>query len=215
MTEEERFQRYYELLTEWNEKFNLTAITEKNEVYIRHFEDSLLGRELIPYGASLCDVGSGAGFPGVALKIVRQDIRLTLMDSLKKRVEFLKVLLKDLELEGECLHMRAEDAAKTPLRESFDVVTARAVARLNTLSEYCLPLVRVGGIFLAYKAEAEEERKESEAAFRILGGRVGRVLHKTLSDGQKRTLIEVNKVKETPKKYPRGRNKERTSPLSS
>ena len=215
MTAEEKFQRYYELLTEWNKKFNLTAITEKNEVYVKHFEDSLLGKDFIPQGASLCDVGSGAGFPGVVLKIVRPDLQLTLMDSLNKRVEFLKMLLQELELDGECLHMRAEDAAKTTLRESFDVVTARAVARLNTLSEYCLPLVRVGGSFLAYKADAAEECKESEAAIRILGGRIEQVVHKELSDGQKRTIIEVKKIKETPKKYPRGRNKERTSPLSS
>lgn len=213
MTKQERWERYYRMLTEWNQKFNLTAITEKNEVYVKHFEDSLLGAFAVPQGASLCDVGSGAGFPGVPLKIEREDIRLTLLDSLQKRIGFLQALLQELRLSGECLHMRAEEAGKGSLRESFDVVTARAVARMNTLAEYCLPLVRVGGVFLAYKAVAKEELAESARALELLGGKLREERQFTLSDGEQRTIIVVEKVKPTPKAYPRGKNKERTQPI--
>lgn len=208
-----QFETYFRLLTEWNQKINLTAITDRDGVFVKHFEDSLYGAEYIPNGASLCDVGTGAGFPGVPLKIARPDINLTLMDSLNKRVNFLSLLTESLGIQAECLHIRAEDAGKSQLRESFDVVTARAVARLNTLSEYCLPLVKVGGVFLAYKTADESEMEQSERALSLLGGKIKKVDTFSLSNGDGRSIIVIQKVRPTPKAYPRGKGKERSSPL--
>lgn len=209
----EQFKKYFDLLIDWNEKINLTAITQYDEVMTKHFEDSISGMSLVPQNASLCDVGTGAGFPGVPLKIVRDDIKLTLMDSLNKRVNFLQTVSDSLGLAADCIHTRAEDAGKGKYRESFDVVTARAVARLNTLCEYCLPLVKVGGKFLAYKALVEEELAESQKAIKILGGKVDTICKFDLSNGDSRSIVVITKVSPTPNKYPRGKGKERSAPI--
>lgn len=208
-----QFERYFELLCEWNEKMNLTAITDLAEAEVKHFEDSLYAMDLIPPHATVCDVGSGAGFPGVPLKIVRQDIDLTLIDSLNKRVTFLTELTKTLGVEAKCLHMRAEEAAAGSLRESFDAVVARAVARLNTLCEYCLPLVKVGGRFIAYKTGDNAETDEAKNAVALLGGKIAKTESFCLSNGDARCLVVIEKLRETPKKYPRGKGKERSRPL--
>jgi len=207
------FATYFDLLIEWNEKINLTAITQFDEVTVKHFEDSLSGADLVPQNASLCDVGTGAGFPGIPLKIARPDVSLTLMDSLNKRINFLQTVSDALQLDAKCIHIRAEDAGQGAYRESFDVVTARAVAKLNTLCEYCLPLVKVGGRFLAYKALVEEELAESQNALKILGGKVESVHNFNLSNGDTRCILVIKKIAPTPKKYPRGKGKERSMPL--
>ena len=209
----EQFKKYFDLLIEWNEKINLTAITQYDEVMTKHFEDSIAGQSLVPQNASLCDVGTGAGFPGIPLKIVRDDIKLTLMDSLNKRVNFLQTVSDSLELGASCIHSRAEDAGKGIYREKFDVVTARAVARLNTLCEYCLPLVKVGGKFLAYKALVEEELEEGQKAIKVLGGKVEQICKFDLSNGDSRSIVVISKVAPTPNKYPRGKGKERSAPI--
>ena len=147
------------------------------------------------------------------LKIARNDIRLTLMDSLNKRITFLLDLTARLGVGAECVHTRAEDAARGKYRESFDVVTARAVARLNTLAEYCLPLVKVGGVFLAYKTADADELKEGARALKILGGQVEKTDVFTLSNGDSRSIIVIRKVSVTPAKYPRGKGKERSAPI--
>ena len=208
-----KFGIYFDALTEWNEKINLTAITGKEEVFVKHFEDSLYGEQYIARSSSLCDVGTGAGFPGVPLKIARNDIRLTLMDSLNKRITFFFFFTARLGVGAECVHTRAEDAARGKYRESFDVVTARAVARLNTLAEYCLPLVKVGGVFLAYKTADADELKEGARALKILGGQVEKTDVFTLSNGDSRSIIVIRKVSVTPAKYPRGKGKERSAPI--
>lgn len=175
----EQLEKYAEMLCEWNQKMNLTAITDDEGIAAKHFLDCLafLRRAEIPSGAKLADVGTGAGFPGIVLKIARPDIRLVLIDSLQKRLNFLGAVLSELGLEAELVHARAEDAGHDKnLREGFDFVTARAVANLAVLSEYCLPLVKVGGVFAPMKtAEAEAELAGAKNALSILGGEVREV----------------------------------------
>lgn len=209
----ELFERYYNLLIEYNQKFNLTAITEKEEVYLKHFVDSALGMEFIK-GGNLIDVGSGGGFPALPLKIVCDDIKLTMLEATGKKCEFLKSVVKELGISGvTVINGRAEDIAKDlNYREKFDYCTARAVARLNTLTEYCLPFVKKGGSFIAFKGDAEEEIKESYNAVNVLGGSIKNV-KKYLLGGAKRCLIEIEKISLTDKKYPRGNGKERKNPL--
>ena len=171
------FEKYYSQLIEYNSKVNLTAITERNEVFVKHFLDSILPIAEIKTGASVVDVGSGAGFPSLPIKIVRPDISLTMVDSLNKRVNFLNEVLADLGIKNaKAVHSRAEDfCVKT--REKFDVAVARAVAKLNTLVEYLLPLVKVGGVVLAYKGSGYiDELNEAQKAIEILGGKVEKVL---------------------------------------
>lgn len=212
----EKLEKYAEILLEWNQKMNLTAVTVPEEIVLKHFIDSILGAKYLPEGVSLCDVGTGAGFPGLPLKIFRPDIRLTLMDSLNKRVLFLKEVVRELSLDGvEEIHIRAEDAGKSSIfREKFDVVTARAVAKLNTLCEYALPLTRVGGFFLAYKGVCSEEIEQSGRAIRVLGGKIAEIDEFKLSgECDSRTLIRIEKVFATPNRYPRGKNRERLDPI--
>lgn len=204
----EQFQKYFELLAEWNEKMNLTAITDESGVALKHFADSLslLNFVDIPQNSSLADVGTGAGFPGVVLKIARPDIKLTLIDSLNKRLVFLGEVCAQLGIEAELIHSRAEDGARDEkLRESFDFVASRAVARMNVLSEYCLPYVKVGGAFCAMKgAQANEEFKESLNAINTLGGKLEKKYFFELPEnGGERAIAVVRKVKNTPQKYPR------------
>ena len=207
------FEKYYNLLLEYNKKFNLTAITEREEVIIKHFVDSLLGVDNIT-GNKLIDIGSGGGFPAIPLKIFKPDIMLTMLDSTGKKCEFLNAVCKELEFKSaNAICARAEELAKTEeFRESFDVCTARAVARLNTLCEYTLPFVKVGGYFVAYKGDAEEEILEAQNAIKILGGKIEKIDNFEL-EGAKRQIIVIKKIKATPEKYPRGNGKERKKPL--
>lgn len=210
-----RFAQYEKLLVEWNEKMNLTAITAHDEVMNKHFVDSISCQSLIPKGALLADVGTGAGFPGLPLKIVRPDIQVTLIDALAKRLTFLDAVTDALGLSGaETVHMRAEDAGHSDMRETFDVATARAVANLPVLCEYCLPLVKKGGVFLALKGrEGEEEAKKAEKAVKILGGEITEIRAVSWQD-MEHVVVAVRKVGQTPSKYPRKAGKPQKSPIS-
>jgi len=172
----EKFEAYYQALIDWNRRVNLTSITEAKDVALKHFADSLTAEQFISSGTNLADVGSGAGFPGIPLKLFRPDIKITLMDSLNKRVAFLKEMIALLDLkDAEAMHVRAEDAGRGAFREQFDSAAARAVARLNVLCEYCLPLVKIGGVFIAYKTKDEQELNEAKKGIKILGGEIDRV----------------------------------------
>lgn len=206
----EQYEIYFRKLVEWNEKINLTAITDKNEVYLKHFYDSLtlaFERDMTGENLNLCDVGSGAGFPSIPLKIAFPNISISIVDSLNKRINFLKELTKELDLEKvDLYHSRAEDFGQNKIfRESYDLVTARAVARLNVLAELCLPLVKKEGQFLAMKAaKSEEELLEAKKAIATLGGKVVEEREVSLPiTHDKRFIIEIDKKKETPNKYPR------------
>lgn len=210
--------KYYELLIEWNQKMNLTALTEPHDVALKHFCDSilLLNYADIPFGSSLIDVGTGAGFPSIPIKIVRPDIELCLLDSLKKRLVFLSDVVIDLNLSDVTIvHSRAEDGAKDKkMRESFDFATSRAVAQLNVLCEYCLPYVKVGGAFLAMKGKySEEEIANSKNAIKTLGGKISKVDTYNLSDSSERTIINIAKLSSTDKAYPRTSAKIKSKPL--
>ncbi len=204
-----QFEQYYRLLVEWNQKMNLTAITDKEEVYLKHFFDSLTLAKMPGFTGegSLCDVGSGAGFPSIPLKILYPDLEVTIVDSLQKRLTFLENLVAALNLKKVTLwHGRAEDFGQAPsYRASFDYVTARAVARLNILAELCLPLVKKGGTFYALKAaKSEEELTEAKHAISLLGGKFLRDETFILPEsGEKRHILMIRKAKETPNKYPR------------
>lgn len=205
----EQFMKYYELLVEWNSFMNLTAITDFDEVCKKHFVDSVslikamdLSKEI-----SVIDIGTGAGFPGIPLKIVFPNLKMTLLDSLNKRIKFLDTVIEELALANiSTLHGRAEDFAKPgKLRETYDLCVSRAVANLSTLSEYCLPYVKVGGFFISYKSEKiDEESEAAKKAISILGGKVKDQVAFTLPDSDiYRNLYMIEKVKETNKKYPR------------
>lgn len=210
-----QFTLFQELLCAYNQKFNLTSVTEKKEILIKHFLDSLAGEALFPEGARAAEVGSGAGFPSLPVKILRKDLNFTLFEANEKKCGFLRILSEQLALSVQVKHLRAEDAAlNAAFREKFDVCCARAVARLNTLCEYCLPLVKVGGFFLAYKSDCPDEILQAERAVRILGGEIECVRAFCLPEGYgKRLLITIRKRKPTPGKYPRGRGKERSEPI--
>lgn len=208
----EQFALYYKTLIETNQKFNLTAITEINEVVVKHFIDSVLAIDLFEENSNIVDIGAGAGFPSIPLKIMKPSLNIIMVDSLNKRVNFLNDTIKLLNLKNiQAVHFRAEDFAKDNF-EKFDYVTARAVARLNTLSEYCLPLVKVGGKFIAYKGDNVEEISECENAVKILGGEIKENIIKQLNYGT-RNIVVINKIKNTNKKYPRNKNLPRTKPL--
>ena len=214
----DQLQKYFELLVSWNEKINLTAITEPNEVAVKHFADSLSVFNYVDFqkGASVIDVGTGAGFPGLVLKIARPDIKLTLLDSLNKRLKFLDEVLNTLGLEAELVHARAEEGGHNiDLRECYDFAVSRAVARLNVLCEYCLPYVRLSGKFIAFKGgEADEEIKSASKAIQALGGKKTDVLYFELPENSgSRTLVVIEKVQPTPDKYPRQNGKIKAKPL--
>ena len=203
----DRLEAYGNLLLEWNEKFNLTAITEPGEVLYKHFYDCLLffSAADVKNGAKIIDVGAGAGFPSVVLKIARTDIDITMLDSLNKRVTFLNEVLKRLCLSGKALHLRAEEAGTDEkYREKFDIACARAVANLNVLSEYCAPFVKPGGEFVAMKGgEAETEAAGALNAFKVLGLEKPRIIFKNLRENEKRSFVIAKKISQTPPKYPR------------
>lgn len=214
-TAKDRLTKYAEMLCEWNEKINLTAITEPKEIAVKHFLDCIMMFKYadIPLGASVIDVGTGAGFPGVVMKIVRPDIKLTLLDSLAKRINFLDELCKALEIEVTTVHSRAEDIP-TGFRESFDIATARAVANMRVLSEYCMPYVKVGGSFIALKgAAARQELTDAKAAIKTLGGSVESINEFSLDGAGDRGIINVKKISQTPTKYPRNSAKISKQPL--
>ena len=212
-----QLERYYALLTEWNEKINLTAITDPQGVAVKHFADSLTVFNYIdiPQNASVIDVGTGAGFPGMVLKIARPDIRLTLLDSLQKRLNFLDIVLDELDLEAELIHSRAEEGGQNlDLRETYDFAVSRAVAQLNTLAEFCLPYVRLSGSFIAFKGNLDDELDSAKNAIGILGGKVKQTYAFELPmDGGSRNLIQIEKVRPTPDRYPRAFGKIKSKPL--
>ncbi len=206
----DRLDTYGRLLVEWNEKINLTAITDPLGVTVKHFADSLAAAPLLPDGPfTMIDVGTGAGFPGVPLALWREDCRLTLLDSLNKRLIFLETLCRELALPVTLVHARAEEGGRQPAhRERYDVATARAVAALPTLSEYCLPFVKVGGRFIALKGpDADKELADAGHAIGLLGGKVGDTAAVTLTapgmEPQERRLVRIDKVSPTPGTYPR------------
>ena len=206
------FNRYAEMLRERNEKINLTAITEPEEVKVKHFLDSCSAAELLPGGASVLDVGSGAGFPGLPLKIVRPDLTVTLLDSVNKKVAFVSEVVAELKLSGvTAVHARIEDF---PHKGEYDAVVSRAVAELSTLAEYALPFVKIGGAFIAYKSEkAESEAEAAASAITLLGGRIREIREAFVAAGLTRKLIVIDKIAPTPPKYPRGKNLPRLKPL--
>lgn len=205
----EQFLQYYEMLVEKNKVMNLTAITEFDEVVEKHFLDSVsLTQQLdLHQPLKVLDLGTGAGFPGIPLKIVFPELEITLMDSLNKRVLFLQDVISSLQLENiEAVHGRAEEAARNKkYRESFDLCVSRAVANISTLSEYCLPFVKVGGSFISYKSSTiEDELEDGKKGIAILGGKVKDVYKFTLPDSKlQRSFVIIEKEKKTPKAYPR------------
>ncbi len=203
----EKLDVYAEMLLEWNEKINLTAITDSEGIAIKHFYDSLtpLWYLNIPKNARVIDVGTGAGFPSIPMAIVRPDLRFTLLDSLNKRLNFLNEVCTRLDISAELVHMRAEDAAqKAEYRESFDVAVSRAVAALPVLCEYCIPFVRKNGMFIAMKgSKAEEELEISKNAVSTLGAAVEKTVKISLPDDSERNIIVIRKKNYTPKAYPR------------
>ena len=207
--------QYAEILVEYNQKVNLTAITDPEGIEDKHFADSLLLANLPETAGKLVDVGTGAGFPGVVAKIFKPELQLTLMEPTGKRGEFLKYVCAQLGLSGvEFAKERAEEAARKVWREQFDVATARGVAALPMLSEYCLPLVKVGGVFLAMKGPgAAEELAESGAALKKLGGKGSGVAEFHLPGGDVRNIIRIKKISQTPPVYPRNGGKIAKSPL--
>ncbi|WP_026678429.1 16S rRNA (guanine(527)-N(7))-methyltransferase RsmG [Fictibacillus gelatini] len=215
----QQFEDYYKLLVEWNEKMNLTAITDKEEVYLKHFYDSLTASFYYDFTKeqTVCDVGAGAGFPGIPLKICFPAIKLSIVDSLQKRIHFLGELTKQLGLTDVTLyHDRAETFGQNhEVRESFDLCMARAVARMSVLSELCLPLVKQNGHFLAMKgAQLANELTDSDKAIKLLGGKVVDVYSFTLPEEQsERNIVVIQKEAKTPKKYPRKPGMPNKNPL--
>lgn len=213
-----KFEIYADLIVEYNKVMNLTAISEKNEIDIKHFLDSIspLALGIIKSGMKIADVGTGAGFPGLPLKIADESLDVSLIDSLLKRVEFLKNVCEKTELSNvRCLHLRAEEAGRdASMRESFDVVLTRAVAHLAVISEYCLPLVKPGGLFVAMKgADISKELEESNLAITTMGGKVEKVSEVLLPGDIKHTIISIRKISQTPSKYPRRTGKPVKSPI--
>ena len=212
----EIFAAFRALLLEYNEKYNLTTITEERDMEVKHFLDSAMGESLFKQGACVAEIGSGAGFPSIVLKILRPDLSFDLFESVGKKCEFLQVVVDKLGFSKMHIYnLRAETCAKdSKFREKYDHATARAVARMNTLCEYCLPFVKVGGTFIAYKSGDQTEIKEAQTAYKCLGGKIENVLSYSLPENYgERTLAVVKKVKPTPPKYPRGQGKERKNPL--
>ena len=209
------FEKYAALLKEWNNKMNLTAITDDEGIAVKHFIDSITILKCCDIKGSVIDIGTGAGFPGVPLKIMRPEIKLTLLDSLNKRLIFLEEVCRELGIEAELIHSRAEDGARREdLRESFDYAVSRAVANLPALCEYCLPYVKGGGAFISLKGpDAENEIEAAEKAFNILGGKVENSERFLLPDGSSRTLIYISKIRPTPEKYPRRGQKINKNPI--
>ncbi|MGO3049984.1 16S rRNA (guanine(527)-N(7))-methyltransferase RsmG [Staphylococcus casei] len=216
--QQQQFQTYYQMLVEWNEKMNLTSITEEHEVYLKHFYDSIAPSFYtdLTQPLTICDIGAGAGFPSIPLKIIFPNLNVTIVDSLNKRIHFLNQLAEALGLENvSFVHDRAETFGKGAYRESYDIVTARAVARLSVLSELCLPLVKKGGQFIALKSsKGEEELAEAGFGIGVFGGKVQDTISYELpEDAGERQMIIIEKRSQTPKKYPRKPGTPNKAPL--
>lgn len=212
-----QLDKYAEMLIDWNAKINLTGITDSQGIMTRHFEDSLAVFKYvdIPSESSLIDVGTGAGFPGMVLKIVRPDLKVTLLDSLNKRITFLNAVAVEVGADVQKIHMRAEEGGRLPaLREQFDFACARAVSNLRELSEYCIPYVKVGGSFVSMKGpDIGEELNSARPGIGTLGGKIRSVNEYSISDQSGRTIIIVDKVKSTPTQFPRASAKISKKPL--
>jgi 16S rRNA (guanine527-N7)-methyltransferase len=215
----DKFKKYKALIKEWNEKINLTAITDEDDIIKKHFIDSIsvLESNVIKNGMEIIDIGTGAGFPGIPLKIILPDSKILLVDSLNKRVNFLNEVIRMLELHGiEAIHGRAEEVAKKPeYREKFNIVVSRAVANMTVLSEYCIPFAKIGGYFIAMKGpSSENEIEESKHAISILGGKIKNVVEtRMLQSDMNHRLVIVEKVKSTMNKYPRNYGQIEKKPL--
>ncbi len=213
----ERLDKYAQMLVETNKCFNLTAITEPDDVTVKHFADclALFGKVNIPENAKIIDVGTGAGFPGLVLLLTRPDIKMTFLDSTKKKLGFIQNVLDETGVSAEVVHARAEEAGQNPqYREKYDFATARAVANLTNLSEYCLPFVKVGGKFVSMKAAAsDEEIASAKKAIGILGGKIEEDIIFDLTDGMLRRIVEIKKLSQTPTKYPRPSAKIAKNPI--
>lgn len=210
-----KFFVYFNLLKEWNERINLTAIIEEDDVIEKHFLDSVVSFNDIPTNSKVIDLGSGAGFPGIPLKIIRDDLNLTLVDSVNKKVNFLNEVIKILKLNNiSAIHSRIEDlACKENYRENFDVVVSRAVSRLNVLCEYSLPFLKINGKMIAYKStDAQNEIDEAGIAIKVLGGKFEN-LKSVPFNNMERNLVIIEKIEHTNKKYPRSGNKPRLNPI--
>ena len=213
----DRFDTYAERLVRWNEHVNLTAIVEPDDIVIKHFIDSLYAMKFVDFkaGQSIADVGTGAGFPGMPLLIANPELSVNFIDSSGKRINFIKDVLSNIGIIATSTHERAEDVGKNPeFREQYDFATARAVAPLNVLCEYCLPLVKVGGRFIAMKGpEADAEAKAAANALKKLGGQYEETRVFTLPDGSARGLVFCKKISQTPTVYPRNGGKIAKKPL--
>lgn len=215
-THRERYEKFAALLLDYNKICNLTSVTDEKGVTYKHFYDSIAGEGLIPVGSSVVEIGSGGGFPSIPLAVLREDLRFTLIESTAKKCRFLQTAVDSLSLKRvQVENIRAEEGAHSPaMREKYDCAVARAVAQLNTLCEYCLPFVRVGGRFIAYKGDAAEEIEGARNAIRMLGGEIEKTVGYELpEDLGRRTLVVIKKIKPTPQNYPRGQGKERKQPL--
>lgn len=214
----ERFEIYAELLVEWNKKMNLTAITKPEEIAIKHYIDSLMILKYHPITNKirLADVGSGAGFPGIPLLIVRPDIEMTMIDSLNKRLNFLNTVLNELGLNARLVHLRGEDAGRQKeYRQQFDIVTARAVAHMRELSEYTLPLLKLGGTMISMKGpQIKKEIEESKKAINMMGGKISKIETYEIEKAGERSLILIKKISQTPIVYPRSSAKIAKFPLN-
>lgn len=215
----QQFYKYMNLLIEWNKKINLTAITEPKEIILKHFIDSLMIINKIPEKTKIADIGSGAGFPGIPIKILRPNTEIYLIDSLNKRIKFLNEVINENKLNNTyAIHARAEEIGHNKMyRAKFDIVTSRAVAKLNTLIEYMMPLVKLGGKCICLKGpNADEEIEEARDAIKILGGEIENVEKILLPDSDnKRTIIVIKAVKQLPNKYPRKPGVPTTSPIAN
>ena len=212
----DKFVFFYDFLIKNNEKFNLTRIVSEDDAIRKHFLDSVSGAKFIPQNVSVIDVGAGGGFPSIPLKIVRPDLNFTLLDSVNKKVEFLNEAINELNLKNTvAIHDRVEDFTNKPqIRESFDVCVSRAVANLSTLAEYCLPLVKLNGLFIAYKgSQALEELEQANNALKVLGGELIETYKYKIEDDRENYLLVFKKIRRTPKEFPRRNNKPRKQPL--
>ena len=212
----DKLEKYFELLVEWNEKINLTAITNKEEVYLKHFYDSLtlIKSYDLNKNIKVCDVGTGAGFPGIVLKIFFDNIDITLVDALNKRINFLNLVIEELNLKNiKAIHQRAEDFTKNHIEE-FDLVTSRAVAKLNILNELCIPMLKINGYFIAMKANIEEELDESNKSLKKLNSTIDNIISFNLPiENSVRNLVIIKKNSKTDSKYPRNFDKIKKNPL--
>lgn len=212
----EKFRKFFNILTKHNKLYNLTSVIQEKDVYIKHFLDSVAGEKFFSYCANVIEIGSGGGFPSIPLKLLRDDLKFTLVESTQKKCNHLQECVDNIPLTNvKILNIRAEDGGKDPfLREKFDCVCARAVAKLNTLAEYCMPFIKKGGRFIAYKGDCAEELEQAKKAIEVLGGVIECVENYELPEGAgKRSIIVIKKVKNTPSKYPRGCGKERKKPI--